>query len=80
MTKIDDRRTNKKLLPDPLWIPDGVNNRLVDILDKDGKAIGNIEVGDDHFVQGVWNVNGLHWRLEYHPSQETALIRAWALR
>ena len=78
--KIKDNRTNKKIVPSLAMMPDGAKNLLVDIVDKDGYVIGNLETGTDHFTQAIWNANGIHWRLEYHPSQNTATIRGWALR
>jgi len=79
--KIIDKRNKKNiLLPELDWIPDGVENTIVNIVDKDSNVLGDLEIGSDSFVQGIWNIDGVHWRLEHHPPLEKAVLKAWGLR
>lgn len=47
----DNRKTVKHIVPYLAWIPEGVTNYLFDITNKDGIKVGEIEVGNDNFIQ-----------------------------
>jgi len=76
MTKITDLRTVSDynfLAPYNAIIPEGVSNTLVDI-ESDGEIIGNLEIGTDGFVQGIFVINNNLIKIFKYPKDKKASI------
>ena len=74
-TRVDDLR--KKILHlDPYsgWFPAGATKRIMNIVDADLEAIGELETGSDGFVQLAVLVGRRFVRISYYPVQPYATL------
>jgi len=91
--KVKDKRERKMYIgPAPSWIPDGVENTVLNVYNLSGKIIGDLELGSDGFVQGVVKLpvsaimkrvvgnleTPITLRIERHPSQDKVILRVLA--
>lgn len=78
--RVEDIR--KKILylnPYSGWIPEGVHQHIVNIVDEDGEIIGELETGDDVFVQIATTVGRELVRISYYPKRDHASLRRTSL-
>jgi len=79
-TRVDDLR--KKILHlDPYsgWFPAGATKRIMNIVDADLEAIGELETGSDGFVQLAVLVGRRFVRISYYPGQPYATLNTITL-
>ena len=56
------------------WIPEGAKQTIMNIVDRDGEMFGELEIGDDGFVQ-IATLNDRHLvRITYYPGRNHATI------
>ena len=75
---IDHRIDKKKIGPSESWIPAGIINTLLSIRDEQGNVIGDIEIGSDGFIQMIWDIGDVHYRLERYPSMTEAIMSVYS--
>jgi len=67
--RVVDKRSGKFKLIEPFrpLIPEGVTNTIYDIVDENGRVIGNLELGTDGFLQALILDKGYVLKLKRHP-------------
>ncbi len=70
----DLRRKILFLNPHSGWIPPGVRQRIMNIVDADGETIGELETGSDGFVQVAVGAAGQLIRISYYPGRNHATL------
>ena len=74
-TRGEDLRTeNLHLAPYSGWFPAGATKRIMNIVDADLEAIGELETGSDGFVQLAVLVGRRFVRISYYPGQPHATL------
>ena len=73
--RIEDLR-HKILYLNPYsgWIPKGVRKRIVNVVDRDGEMVGELETGSDGFVQLALVVDGHLVRVTLYPGRNHAIV------
>jgi len=70
----DLRRKILFLNPYSGWIPEGARQRIMNIVDAEGEAIGELETGSDGFVQVAVGAAGQLIRISYYPGRNHATL------
>lgn len=83
-TKLDARVEDlrKKILflnPYSGWIPEGAKQRIMNVVDRDGEIVGELEVGSDGFVQLALTFGRNHARVTYYPGRNHASLVRFTL-
>lgn len=79
--RVEDLR--KKILflnPYSGWIPKGARQRIVNIVDHEGDIVGELETGDDGFVQVAVVAGKQLVRISYYPGRNHATLARISLR
>lgn len=77
---VEDLR--KKILflnPYSGWMPQDVKQRIMNVVDEDGEAIGELEVGSDGFTQLAVVTGRSLVRITYYPGRNHATFRRVSL-
>jgi len=74
-SRVEDlRRKILFLNPYSGWMPEGAKQRIMNIVDAEGEAIGELEVGSDGFVQVAVGTAGQLIRISYYPGRNHATL------
>lgn len=73
---VEDLRRNILFLnPYSGWVPEGVQQKIMNIVDEDGEAIGELELGSDGFTQVAVVTGRSLVRITYYPGRNHATLR-----